>query len=225
VLIREAHLVTAAGKRFCNCPKATMASSQNPEIDPSREEEDPTTTADDQYLALSDEEIFPPYADPSYSMPPEINVHVDMLSGSYSFPVTIVKTSTKKPYFGGYKNVVNRKVYHHASTQTPVEKKTQLKELTNLRTRETQTFHTKTISIQPIREHGTQMSRIDLYLDSSRDVVLVPKTYFTSEELMYLKREKCVEIQRVWRGYMARCRAIRLRHSISEQEEKVLIAR
>lgn len=211
-----------------------MASSQNPEIDSApREEEDPTTPYpaatndgdDHQYLPLSEDEIFPPYADPSYSMPPEINVHVDMLSGSYSFPVTIVKNTSKKPYFGGYKNVVNRKVYHHASTQTPVEKKIQLKEVTNLRTRETQTFHTKTISIQPIREHGTQMSRIDLYLDSSRDVVLVPKTYFTSEELMYLKREKCVEIQRVWRGYMARCRAIRLRHSIAEQEEKVLIAR
>lgn len=170
-------------------------------------------------------EIWPPYSDPTYVMPAEIEVNVEMMSGSYSFPVSIVKNTTKKPYFGGYQNTVNHKLYHHASTQTPTEKKQQQKEVSHLRTRETQTHDSKSVSVQPVREHGTQMQRIDLYLDNSRDVFLTPKTYFTSEELMYLKREKCVEIQRVWRGYMARCRAYRLHQSIVEQEEKVLQAR
>jgi hypothetical protein len=191
---------------------------QQPEVDLAHE--------DQPYeLHVGGDEIWPPYADPSYSMPPEIEVQVELLSGVYSFPVTIIKNSSKKPYFGGFRNTVNRKLYHHASTQTPTEKKTNQRELSHLRTRETQTFDQKSVSVQPIREHGTQMQRIDLYLDHSRDVYLTPQPYFTSEELMYLKREKCVEIQRVWRGYTARCRAIRLRHSIAEQEDKVLIAR
>ena len=190
--------------------------------------QDPVTEnpeIDDNQFSFGGSEVWPPYSDPSYIMPGEIEVNVEMISGSYTFPVTIIKNTMKKPYFGGYQNTNNHKLYHHASTQTPTEKKIQQRELTHLRTRETQTYNQKSVSIQPIREHGTQMQRYDLYLDNSRDVILIPKTYFTSEELMYLKREKCVEIQRVWRGYMARCRAYRLHQSILEQEEKVLIAR
>jgi hypothetical protein len=207
--------ITAGGNQEMN-PQDPV--TDQPEVD--------LTHEDQQHeFYVGGDEIWPPYADPSYSMPPEIEVQVELLSGVYSFPVTIIKNASKKPYFGGFRNTVNRKLYHHASTQTPTEKKTNQRELSHLRTRETQTFDQKSVSVQPIREHGTQMQRIDLYLDHSRDVYLTPQPYFTSEELMYLKREKCVEIQRVWRGYMARCRAIRLRHSIAEQEEKVLIAR
>ena len=96
---------------------------------------------------------------------------------------------------------------------------------TNLRTRETQTYDSKTVSVQPGREHGTQMQRVDLYLDDSRDVELAPKNYFTAEELLFLKREKCVELQRVWRGCMARCRADRIRKSIASHEEQELVER
>lgn len=187
--------------------------------------ENPENDYIDSHFNFGGGEIWPPYADPTYIMPSEIEVNVEMISGSYTFPVTIIKNTNKKPYFGGYQNTVNHKLYHHASTQTPTEKKTQQKELSHLRTRETQTHDQKSVSVQPVREHGTQMQRIDLYLDNSRDILITPKTYFTSEELMYLKREKCVEIQRVWRGYMARCRAYRLHQSILEQEEKVLYAR
>lgn len=116
-------------------------------------------------------------------------------------------------------------MYHHASTQTPTEKKTNQREVSHLRTRETQTHDHKSVSVQPLREHGTQMQRIDLYLDNKRDVEITSKPYFTAEELFYLKREKCVEIQRVWRGYMSRCRAIRLKQNIVLEEERALEAK
>lgn len=179
----------------------------------------------DQYTKdFQEEGLFPAYANPHYRMPDEIEVRIRSPQGDYSFPVQIEKCSTRKLYFGGYKHSKTKLIYHHASTQTPVESKN-AERGTNLRTRETQTSETKTVSVQPHREHGTQMQRVDLYLDDSRDVTLTPKSYFTAEELFYLKREKCVEIQRQWRGCMARCRADRMRKAMVKNEEKELIER
>lgn len=170
-------------------------------------------------------DVWPEYADPSYVMPDEIEVRVDNITGTYSFPVSVVKCSQKKNYLGGYRNSRSHKVYHHAGTQTPTDRKSMARDYSHLRTRETQTHNHRTVSVQPVREHGTQMQRIDLYLDNTRDVVIEAKTYFTSDELFYLKREKCVEIQRVWRGVMARTRAARKKRDIENHEENILIAR
>ena len=170
-------------------------------------------------------EPWPEYADPSYVMPDVIEVQCDTISGNYSFPVTVVKATQKKLYFGGFRNTKSHKVYHHASTQTPTDRKSMVKDFSHLRTRETQTHDHRTVSVQPVREHGTQMQRIDLYLDDSRDAFLEPKPYFSSDELFYLKREKCVEIQRVWRGVMARCRATKKKRDIENLEDTIRIAR
>ena len=158
-------------------------------------------------------------------MPEEIEEHVDKITGNYSFPVSVVKTTQKKLYLGGYRNSRSHKVYHHTETQTPTDRKSSLKDYSHLSTRETQTHNHRTVSVQPVREHGTQMQRIDLYLDNTRDVEVEAKTYFTSDELFYLKREKCVEIQRVWRGVMARTRAFRKKRDIENHDENILMAR
>ncbi|CAE7674536.1 IQUB [Symbiodinium microadriaticum] len=171
------------------------------------------------------DDVWPEYADPSYVMPDVIEVQCDTITGNYSFPVTILKSSQKKSYFGGFRNTKSHKIYHHASSQTPTDRTSVVKDLSHLRTRETQTHEHRTVSVQPVREHGTQMQRIDLYLDVTRDVVIEPKTYFSSDELFYLKREKCVEIQRVWRGAMARCRATRKKRDIDNMEETVRMTR
>ena len=178
-------------------------------------EDRPESNAEQEGAALPDG-IWPEYANPNYVMPDEIEVSVNTVTGPYSFPVTIIKAMQRKLYFGGYRNKATHRVYHHAATQTPTENKGHHKENTNLRCRETQTYEFKSRSIQSVRESGTQMQRIDLHLDVSKDRILAPRIYKSSDELMLLKRRKCVEIQRVWRGYMARSRAARMQVTIAE---------
>lgn len=159
-------------------------------------------------------ELWPEYCNPAYRMPDEIEVKVSLASGDYYFPVLVEKSQAgAKKYLGGFRNRVTGRIYHHSTTQTPTENKQQLKDVSKLRTRETQTYQERSLSVQPYRESGTQMGRIDLVLDNKRDVELAPRVYFTSEQLHALKVDKTVFIQRCWRGYMARCRAHRIRQS------------
>ena len=151
--------------------------------------------------------LWPPYCNPNYVMPEEIEVKVAMTSGEYYFPVAILKFKGHKPYLGGYRNKITGSMYHHGSTQTPTENKYDVKDTSNLRSRETQTYEYKTLSIQSYRECGTQMQRNDLSIDTANDVVVKAKPYFSAELLNELKIRKCVIIQRTWRGYMARCLA------------------
>jgi hypothetical protein len=67
------------------------------------------------------------------------------------------------PISGGFRNKINGSLYHHASTQTPTVKK-ELKDFSNLRTRETQTFETRTLSVQSYREAGLEFGFLMLLL-------------------------------------------------------------
>ncbi len=165
--------------------------------------------------------LWPEYCNPSYRMPDEIEVKVKLANGDYYFPVIIVKNTSNKPYLGGYRNKVSGAIYHHSSTQTPTEAKKEVKDVSKLRCRETQTYVMRTLSVQPYREAGTQMARQDVYLDTHSDYEIKPKAYFTSEQLQVKKRFACVLIQRCWRGYRARCEAFRLRSRNADYELKL----
>lgn len=102
-------------------------------------------------------------------------------------------------------------MYHHSSTQTPTEKQNQAKNYSNLRTRETQTVETRTVSIQGYRESGTQMEREDVRLDNSRDLVILSRTYVTADNVFLVRKASAITLQRYWRGFMARCRAADIR--------------
>ena len=141
--------------------------------------------------------LYPPYANPSYIMPNEIEVYVKSLTGDYVIPVSIVKKSVRKIYLGGYRNTQNGRIYHHCSTQTPREEKLLINTNLNKNTRETQTKIVRTCSVQPIREQGTQMQRIDLSVDTVRDKVKITKKYFTADDLLAKKKLMTLEIQRV----------------------------
>jgi hypothetical protein len=195
-----------------------------PETKNITETKSPTYKGDTHTTDFHDDGMWPEYANPNYRMPEEIEVTVKSSAGDYSFPVEITKASTRKLYYGGYKHAKNKLIYHNASTQTPIESKN-IDGGTKLRTRETQTYDMKSISVQPNREHGTQMQRVDLYLDDSRDNEITPKEYFTSDDLLFLKKVKCVELQRVWRGHMARGRAVRMRSAMVANEEAELVER
>lgn len=151
-------------------------------------------------------------------MPDEIEVKVSMHTGEYYFVVGITKFKGRKPYLGGYRNTMNGLSYHHGSSQTPTENKFTVKDTSDLRSRETQTYEFKTLSVQPVRECGTQMTRQDLLVDVKRDVCLKPRPYFTAEQLNELKKDKCIILQRTWRGHMARCQAaIQRKRNIEHQ--------
>ena len=196
----------------------TDPSTQESTSKDSKVNESPKYKGDTHTTNFRDDGMWPEYANPNFKMSDEIEVNVRGPTGDYSFPVQIEKSTERKLYYGGYKHSKNKRVYHNASTQTPIESKN-VEGGTNLRTRETQTYDMKSISVQPNREHGTQMQRVDLYLDNNRDTEITPKTYFTSEDLLFLKRVKCVEVQRVWRGKMARGRADRMRKTMIANEE------
>lgn len=169
--------------------------------------------------AMNEEGLWPSYCNPLYVMPPEIEVRVAMTTGEYYFPVSITKFTGKKPYLGGFRNKVTGALYHHGSSQTPTENKYEVKDTSNLRSRETQTYEYRTLSVQSYRECGTQMQREDLSIDTKNDVVLKPRNYFTSIQLIELKIVKCVIIQRCWRGYMARCLAAAQRKKNLDHQE------
>lgn len=169
--------------------------------------------------------LWPSYCNPAYVMPDKIDVKVTVGAETYYFPLCIEKSSAPKKYLGGYRNKQTGFIYHHASSQTPTDQKKAIKDYSNLRTRETQTSETRTISVQPNRETGTQMERIDLRIDNKRDRVMYPRTYFTADELLLKKKICLIEIQRCWRGYMARSRAQQIRIRNIEFAQKMEAAR
>jgi hypothetical protein len=182
--------------------------------------EEPEPSNGENNERVANEGLWPEYCDPSYRLPDKIEVNVNLASGNYSFPVIIEKSNSIKYYLGGYRNKLNGRIYHHATTQTPRDNRKAMKDLSNLRSRDTQTSESRTISIQCFRESGTQMERIDLCLDNRRDRIIIAKPYFTAAELLLKQKVSTIEIQRCWRGYMARCEANRLKlHFITLDRE------
>jgi len=166
------------------------------------------------------QEDYPPYANPSYVMPNIITVQTVLEDGSkQKFDVEIEKLPQehKKSYLGGYRHTKTALTYHHAHTQTNLEKKNH-KSVENIRNRETQTYSMVSRSTQNRREYGTQMKRRDIHLDCSNDKFVEPLPYYTSAQLLEKKRIHGLKIQCVWRGYLARGEAWKRREEIYQKE-------
>jgi len=160
--------------------------------------------------------LWPSYCNPSYRMPEyiEVKVHVDETGEDHFLMVFIEKAKYPKRYLGGYRHKLNGAIFHHASVQTEISTgKKALKDTSKLFSRDTQTAEFVTKSQQTRREAGTQMKRVDLYMDDSKDHEITAKEYFSSEELLNLQKQHTVVLQRFWRGYVARKRAWTLRKS------------
>ena len=136
-------------------------------------------------------------------------------------PVRVVKCTARKTYLGGYRNKYNGKVYHHAGNQTIIKQPKRWEGQPEKFHRETQTAEYKSRSMQVGRESGTQMARPDLYLDSSRDRVISPKRYVTSEEVAKMKVERTIQLQCAWRSYIARVRTAAVRKLLQEREDRL----
>lgn len=174
-----------------------------------------------QLDAVIDVSVDPTQTGGEYRMPDSIFVEVfDEARGeTVRIPVAIIREDNRKQYLGGYRNKKTGLVYHHASTQTTFERANKWDNMPERFTRETQTVDVVTRSQQTVRETATQMKRRDLYIDESKDRVVYPKDYFTSEALAALREEKTLFLQCQWRGYCARKLAWQLREEAAEKAE------
>ena len=169
----------------------------------------------------AEEEEWPPYCDPEYIMPETLEVLLRGPGGEQRGVVTVEvsKCTQRKAYLGGYRHKKSGKVYHHASCQSAeYGLLPQRKNVECLRNRDTQTYETKTRSVQSNREYGTQMKREDLLMDDGADKVVASRRYFTSTQLLELKRQKTQVLQCYWRGYLARRRTWGIRMRLYESQ-------
>jgi hypothetical protein len=116
-------------------------------------------------------------------------------------------TTFSKAYMGGLRDRASGRVFHHAVAQTPVERVSKWANAAPRYSREVQTTTATTRSQQVRREGAAQTNRSDLHRDRARDTVLVPRPYFTAEQLLEVKHLCALRIQCQWRGALARKRA------------------
>jgi len=165
-------------------------------------------------------EEWPPYCDPSYSMPLVISIKVPGPDGGMqNLMVSVDKATERKAYLGGYRHKATGAVFHHAASQTPagLENTRGWKNPEMKNHRDTQTYDVKTRSQMTTREHGTQMKRNDLYMDDAGDVQKESRPYFSAVQLDELKRRKTLVIQCYYRGYLARKRVWAMREHLYQR--------
>mmetsp|Transcript_65566 Transcript_65566/g.118096 ORF Transcript_65566/g.118096 Transcript_65566/m.118096 type:complete len:460 (-) Transcript_65566:87-1466(-) len=154
-----------------------------------------------------------------YVMPDSLELKVVNSMGEEKVvTVHVQRPVMEKPYLGGFRNKSSGDMYHHAVTQTAP---TQKKDIQSIRFhREAQTYEYRTRSTQSKCDNGTQMEKVGLFIDSTKDVVVQPrKPYFSSADKAALVLEKCVIIQCHARGMMARRRSRQLRKSRTEHHQ------
>ena len=100
--------------------------------------------------------MWPEYADPSYRMPPQIEVleggGEDDSEGrgrvNNRVAIQIERFEGEKLYLGGFRHKTTGLLYHHALTQTPATHIPKMKDFSTRRTRDTQTLEVRTVSVQ-----------------------------------------------------------------------------
>jgi len=142
--------------------------------------------------------------DSNVSRIPEQVVYVQVIRDNLNAP---------KPFLGGFRHKYYGTTYHHASTQTARRKKPATVDKFE---RDTQTVEIVSRSSQTNREAGTQMERSDIYMDHSRDRILVSRPYFSADELESLRDSKARELQCFLRQCFAWRRVRRLREGMEE---------
>mmetsp|Transcript_4748 Transcript_4748/g.8525 ORF Transcript_4748/g.8525 Transcript_4748/m.8525 type:complete len:497 (-) Transcript_4748:2701-4191(-) len=159
-----------------------------------------------------------------YKLPDQIDVVVhfdDIDEPSRTVKVNIVSEKSRKPYLGGYRNTKNGIQYHHASTQRFRERRQEdIKPRKTQYCRDTQTAVEISRTVQTRRENGTQMARPDLYIDPKRDRAIEARPYFDSTQHHALKVRSTLTIQRYWRGYIGRKKALALRDAKATRAAK-----
>lgn len=98
----------------------------------------------------------------------------------------------KKTFLGGYRNTKSGAIYHHATMQTLPKgcSPHELEVAANKRSRDTQTYQSKSEKIQTSCDTSTQMTKPGLYVSEIHDRRITPRSYETSDEVMERKVKK-----------------------------------
>ncbi|CAM9853515.1 unnamed protein product, partial [Chrysoparadoxa australica] len=152
---------------------------------------------------------YPPYCDPSYVMPNQLKVRVQSSAGEqpHDLLIEVEKSATVKAFLGGYRNKVTRTEYHDASTQYGTKEAKQ-KDMSRFRTRDSQTCHFQSRTMQTTNECGTQMECVGLHLAGDADHSIEAKLYQSAHEHWEIRKRYIVVMQRYWRGYSARNKVV-----------------
>jgi hypothetical protein len=128
--------------------------------------------------------------------------------------VDLEKLSYRKPYLGGYIHKRNGSYYLHSYSQTD-----QYKNPHKIKNeREVQTQIQQTRSTKMLREFGTQMDYIGLYIDPRQDKIMTPTKYFDSNEWEAKLFSTVLYLQRRSRGFLAKKEAAMFRKERDDRE-------
>jgi hypothetical protein len=128
--------------------------------------------------------------------------------------VDLEKLSYRKPYLGGYINKRNGSYYLHSYCQTD-----QYKNPHKIKNeREVQTQIQQTRSTKMLREFGTQMEFIGLYIDPRKDKIMTPQKYFDSNEWEARLFSTVLYLQRRSRGFLAKKEAAMFRKERDDRQ-------
>lgn len=142
--------------------------------------------------------------------------------GSSAFQADDGMDPAHKPYLGGFKDKRTGLEYHHAYTQTPIDRRSKWADAPVKFSRDTQTSNPITRSAQTFREGNAQTLRKDLYEDEQKYKTVAVKTYFTSEQLREVWESKCLILQCWWRSFLARKRAREMKEALEEEKRTAL---
>jgi hypothetical protein len=129
--------------------------------------------------------------------------------------VEIERSSTKKPFLGGYKNKNNGREYLNASSQTikPVKPDNGIKKFC----RDTQTVVSNHINLQTRQDMFTQMSKPGVFISCFEDRLLTPKPYQTSEERKAIIVKSVIILQKYFRRELAKRRFTQIKQMYNDK--------
>mmetsp|Transcript_24030 Transcript_24030/g.60862 ORF Transcript_24030/g.60862 Transcript_24030/m.60862 type:complete len:664 (-) Transcript_24030:1131-3122(-) len=155
---------------------------------------------------------------PYPGLPDRFEVKVDLGHGDVKLvEVQIEKDIMGKPFLGGYRNKKSGLEYHHAGAQT-MPGRSKHEGAPSKYHRDTQTYDVTTLSAQTMRESGAQTKRPGIQIAEDDDVVVEPREYFSSEQLLDVQQAMALKIQCQVRRHFADRKAKDLRRRKGEKE-------
>lgn len=148
--------------------------------------------------------------------PDVITVHVELKNNQFKeLIVEIERSSTKKPFLGGFKNKLSGKEFHNASSQTIK----QLKINTDIQKfcRDTQTVVSTHIKLQTRQDMSTQMTKPGIFVSRVEDKLITPRPYQTADELYQIRVNSVIVIQKYFRRWYAKRRFMEIKLAYDER--------
>ncbi|XP_037070820.1 IQ and ubiquitin-like domain-containing protein [Pollicipes pollicipes] len=143
-------------------------------------------------------------------LPDTLTVHTGSGASRRTVTVSLERCTGRKPFLGGYRDKRNGQEYLNASAQTYTRPYRSYSH--ERRERDAQTAWGLQVAVQTCKDTCTQMPKPGVWNDHAGErVVTYSGAYQTAEQLMQLRNEKAVVLQKCWRRWLCRRRVQRMR--------------